>query len=161
MSADKGKKMTLEDWNKFFQRIRPVIEKYKTALEEKRKSGDCFNIFSVLNVQRKEVRHSAFLSALLDPNGEHGLGNKFLSDFIKNIVHQQKNIGFDWDCNDVYVNTEEPTDEKDGRMDIYLRSKKTIVIVENKIDAKDGEKQLIRYDNHAKTKGDNHCVSIS
>ena len=35
MSADKGKKMTLEDWNKFFQRIRPVIEKYKTALEEK------------------------------------------------------------------------------------------------------------------------------
>lgn len=158
MSADKEKKMTLEDWNKFFQRIRPVIEKYKTALEEKRKSGDCFNIFSVLNVQRKEVRHSAFLSALLDPNGEHGLGNKFLSDFIKNIVHQQKNIGFDWDCNDVYVNTEEPTDEKDGRMDIYLRSKKTIVIVENKIDAKDGEKQLIRYDNHAKTKGDNHCL---
>ena len=158
MSDNEKKNITLEDWNNFFKCIRPVFEKQKTILEEKRKRGDLFNVFSILNVERKEVRHSAFLSALLDPNGKHGLGNKFLSDFIKNIVHQQKNIGLDWDCNDVYVNTEEPTDEKDGFMDIYLKSKGKIIIVENKIDAKDGEKQLIRYDNHARTKGDNHCL---
>lgn len=117
MSADKGKKMTLEDWNKFFQRIRPVIEKYKTALEEKRKSGDCFNIFSVLNVQRKEVRHSAFLSALLDPNGEHGLGNKFLSDFIKNIVHQKRilvSIGI------VMMFTLIPKNLRTKKMDVWI-----------------------------------------
>lgn len=152
MSEDKNK-----DWNNFFKEIAPIIKKRKIILDEKKKRGDFFNIFSILNVERKEIRHSAFLSALLNPNSEHGLGNLFLSDFIKNIVQKHK-INFEWDCNDVYVNTEEPTEKKNGRMDIYMESKGKIIIIENKIDAKDGENQLICYENHARTKGKNHCL---
>lgn len=152
-----SKNVSLENWSNFFKEIAPIFEKRKIILDEKRKRGDFFNVFSILNVERKEIRHSAFLSALFNPNGEHGLGNLFLSDFIKNIVQKRK-LKFEWDCNDVYVNTEEPTEEKNGRMDIYMESKGKIIIIENKIDAKDGENQLICYNNHAKTKGNNHCL---
>lgn len=152
-----SKNVSLENWSNFFKEIAPIFEKRKIILDEKKKRGDFFNVFSILNVERKEIRHSAFLSALFNPNGEHGLGNLFLSDFIKNIVQKQK-LKFEWDCNDVYVNTEEPTEEKNGRMDIYMESKGKIIIIENKIDAKDGENQLICYNNHARTKGNNHCL---
>lgn len=152
-----SKNISFEDWSNFFKEIAPIFEKRRIILDEKRKRGDFFNVFSILGMERKEIRHSAFLSALLNPNGEHGLGNLFLSDFIRNIVQKQK-LKFEWDCNDVYVNTEEPTEEKNGRMDIYMESKGKIIIIENKIDAKDGVNQLICYDNHARTIGNNHCL---
>jgi hypothetical protein len=41
-----------------------------------------FNVFEVLDVVRQELRHSSFLAWLLDPNGNHGLGDYFLKRFL-------------------------------------------------------------------------------
>ena len=36
------------------------------------------NIFSILRITRNEIRHSNFLSWLLNPKGSHGLDDLFL-----------------------------------------------------------------------------------
>src|SRR5579862_9510669 len=51
-----------------------------------RRKGLSFNVFDILNVSEREVRcHSAFISALLNPNGLHGQGNEFLRQFIERL----------------------------------------------------------------------------
>lgn len=42
-----------------------------------------FNIFDALSVQTQEIRHSAFLGFLLNPNQTHGFGTKFLTEFLR------------------------------------------------------------------------------
>ena len=37
-----------------------------------------FNIFEALGVVRQELRHSSFLSFILNPSERHGLGDSFL-----------------------------------------------------------------------------------
>ena len=143
---------------KFFKKLKHILYRNRYIAEERRNRGDFFNIFSILKVERKEVKHSAFFYTLLNNKGEHGLGNKFLSAFIQEVVHKQKNIGFNYNSNDIYIKTEEPTEAKDGRMDIYIKSEGKIIIIENKIDALDGEKQLIRYENYVRAQGKEHCL---
>lgn len=43
-------------------------------------------IFSILQIERSETKHSAFIAWLLDPNGSHGLGDKPLRRFMKMLA---------------------------------------------------------------------------
>ena len=45
-----------------------------------------FNVFEVLGVEKSETRHSAFWAWLLDPKGNHGLGEYFLRRFLWRVV---------------------------------------------------------------------------
>ena len=49
----------------------PDLERLEARLAE-------FNIFEVLGAVRQELRHSDFLGYLLDPAGNHNLGDAFL-----------------------------------------------------------------------------------
>ena len=40
------------------------------------------NIFQILNISKNEIRHSNFLSWLLEPNGSHKIGDVFLKRFL-------------------------------------------------------------------------------
>jgi len=44
-----------------------------------------FNIFTALNITDHELRHSDFLSWLLNPNESHGMGDYFLILFLKKV----------------------------------------------------------------------------
>ncbi len=44
------------------------------------------NIFKILGAHRMEIRHSNFLAWLLDPNGTHGLGNRFLIRVLRDLA---------------------------------------------------------------------------
>ena len=50
------------------------------------------NIFQILRVSKKEIRHSNFLSWLLDPNSNHGLGNIVLRSFLKELDIEKINL---------------------------------------------------------------------
>lgn len=139
------------------KQVSGIVAIEKTQQEEKRKRGENFNIFSVLNLSTKEVRlHSAFLAELLNPDGDHGLGNQFLEAFLSIIIQQVK-PGFEFDIKSAKVSKEfyigpiSADYTEGGQIDLLIRDDKNhAIVIENKIYAGDEQKQLLRYDNYAK-----------
>ncbi len=141
------------------KQISKIVVKEKIHQEEKRKRGEIFNIFDVLGLSTNEVRlHSAFLAELLDPDGNHGLGDKFLIAFVESIIKRVEPV-FEIDTRSCKVHVEYPIGEisedysEGGRIDLLIQDKNNqTIIIENKIYAGDQHKQLLRYDNYAKKK---------
>jgi hypothetical protein len=119
----------------------------KRNKEESILTGDRFNVFEILELSSNETRtHSAFLAALLNPRGLHGVNDSFLKLFINEIkfpefeshtakVEIEKNAGL---ISKGY--------EDGGRIDILISDAKgNAIIIENKIYAGDQYKQLYRY----------------
>ncbi len=133
----------------FLETIDIINKKYQS---KPRIPGENYNIFQILKVESQEVKlHSAFLANLLDSKGSHGQGNSFFKIFVREF-----NItGFeDLGIADVNVNVEEnigeinDEDSTGGRIDIVIKSKnRKIIVIENKIYAKDQKMQLVRYHN--------------
>lgn len=147
--------------------ISGIVKVEKTLQEEKRKRGENFNVFNILGLSTSEVRlHSAFLAELLNPNGDHGLGDRFLKCFINEVyqksVSEKNDSVFGFDTSSV----KEVVVEKDigpikgehgGRIDLCLADGNgCYVIIENKIYAGDQSIQMKRYWNYAQKmcKGD-------
>ena len=66
--------------------VKPTVIGNQRLRDEKEKSGDFFNIFSILRVERNEVyTHSAILCELLNPKGSHGMGDTFLRLFLNEM----------------------------------------------------------------------------
>lgn len=103
------------------------------------------NIFSVLGIERMEIRHSNFLAWLLDPEGTHGLGSLFLKRFIRDISlldspDSINEIGMqDLNAKRVEVRREWKN------IDILLLADDLVVCIENKVDSSDSQRQLARY----------------
>ena len=151
-----------------------VYKEYKMLADREEK----FNVFSALHKEHDERRlHSRFISVLLQPNGTHGMGNLFLSLFLKGLNYS----GIIMDTNNTVIESEESDDfeevnkatlvnfklssntivyptEKDKKennnIDIQIidRINKQCIIIENKIYAGDsngaGGEQLKRYIDH-------------
>lgn len=131
-------------------KMQSIVEHAKQKVEEARLRGEHFNIFNVLGLSTNETRtHSAFLAELLNPKGDHGCGNLFLTAFFSQL-------NFNFDSNGASVAIEKFIGYKDnnategGRIDILINCTNGIVIIENKIYAGDQENQLLRYSNYAK-----------
>lgn len=138
-----------------FRKIKDIVKEDELRRKEMRMRGERFNIFEVLNLETNETRtHSAFLAELLNPNGSHGAGDRFLRAFLKSI-----DCFKDWEFNtaDAQVKIEYHTgftnDDKTngGRIDILIESDNKLIIIENKIYAGDQENQLLRYHKFAES----------
>lgn len=98
--------------------------------------------------------HSAFIAELLNPHGNHGVKDEFLLAFLKIIG--KENAGFiqpdkvNPPITERYIGIK--TKSTGGRIDIIIEDGNHAVIIENKIYAGDQENQLLRYNNHGKTK---------
>ena len=109
-----------------------------------------FNIFEILGMQTRETRHSAFLAWLLDPAGNHGLGDYFSRRFLR-LVARGARLGnlsaitaFDvdaWGLRDIVV------DRERHNVDILLTSETDgfVCAIENKILSEEHSGQLGRY----------------
>ncbi|MDR0378741.1 MAG: PD-(D/E)XK nuclease family protein [Candidatus Accumulibacter sp.] len=110
--------------------------------EEERKSaaGEDFNIFSILNMERREVEtHSAFLYELLRPEGGHHQGAVFLKLFLETMLGG---------ASDTFTNPEimqEYITPKGRRIDFVITTDDRVVAIEMKIDAQEQENQLTDY----------------
>ena len=126
--------------------IRHLVELDNKQKEEARKRGENYNIFSVLRVETAEMgTHSAFLASLLNPDGDHGMRDKFLEFFIAKT-----------ECGDLQLKTSNCTVEVehftgDGRIDILITDKNAskAIVIENKIYADDQPSQMKRYYDYA------------
>ena len=104
-----------------------------------------FNIFDVLKISRTEIRHSNMLGWLLDPNENHGLGDKFLKALFKIVLNNStKFSAFDMLLLDYYSFF---VYREWKNIDILLVSKeeKFIIAIENKVGSHEHSDQLNRY----------------
>lgn len=119
-------------------------------MKHKQRKGDCFNVFNTLGLRSNEVRlHSAFLAELLNPDGNHGLKDAMLKEFLAAIGLKRDYIS---NCNTNIVERYigERTETTGGRIDIILEDGEYAIIIENKIYAIDQYHQLLRYNNYGK-----------
>ena len=119
--------------------LRKAEELRKEAEEQNSKTGESFNLLQSARVRRdSELMHSSLIASLLDPNGKHGQGDKFLTLFLE----QAKIAGIDTEKAKVY--TEYYLGDY-GRADILIKSGNAAVVIENKLYARDQPRQLRRY----------------
>ena len=131
--------------------VKTIIDKNEVIRDEKKKRGDFFNIFNVLNVQTNEVRlHSAFIVELLNPKASHGLGDTFLAMFLKQLQFDSFQISDAIVVKEEYIGPINDSYTEGGRLDIIIQSadRKYAVVIENKIYAHDQHNQLLRYKNY-------------
>lgn len=143
----------IENIKTLLSKINSIYAKVKQVDEEKRKRGEYFNVFNILGLWSEEVRlHSSFLAELLNPNGNHGMGDAFLGQFLQLVIEGRSNY--------IQSNKVSPeiveryigpnTEDEGGRLDIIIEDGNHAIIIENKIYAVDQKRQLLRYDNYGK-----------
>lgn len=135
------------------QLLSDVSEKLKNFEESQKQSGKLFNIFSITKIERREVdTHSAMIAELLNPQGRHGQHDKFLIEFLKIVMPEELPFA---GTKKAKISKEKSFDN--NRIDILIELDEHVFIIENKIDAEDGHKQLQRYkevlDSRFKQKG--------
>lgn len=119
-------------------------------------TGESFNIFTVMGMERDEVKtHSRIIAELLNPKGSHAQGSIFLKYFFEEIDELKSIENFNFDKASLKVEEHIGEINEDytvgGYIDIVIDDgNNNIIVVENKIDAPDQKGQLLRYKNHYK-----------
>lgn len=108
-----------------------------------------FNPFNVLGIEKMEIRHSNFLAWLLAPKENHNLGDYFLKKFLTKVIAENSdNLNSEIDNTTYLIDFSDAVvyREKD-HIDILIVSErnKLVVIIENKIKAKESRYQLENY----------------
>jgi len=127
----------------------------------------------MLDIEIKEIYYSKTLSWLLNPQGNHHLGDIFLRDFLKILLRDKKrkekfaelDIEYiDLDCislENVKVSVEQ-TILSQKRLDIFVqidtKNKKWILVIENKINSTESPKQTQFYEKELRIKYPNPKV---
>lgn len=140
------------DIQRFFQEVASICALGQALQEERNRKGENYNLFSILSIERYELKHSALIANLLDPKGSHGCGDAFLRAFFEIAL---KGTAYPFEkCTLPHSYTEYYTGpiagDTGGRIDILVKSSHYGLIIENKIYAGDQDKQLTRYDNYGK-----------
>ena len=143
--------INLQNIKSLLSQVLAISEEYE---KEARKLGENYNVFNILGLSTREVRtHSAFIADLLNPEGLHGQGSIFLELFI-----EQLKIGFSFSKDELksakieverHIGTISDNCTEGGNIDIIIELGGKLIIIENKIYARDQECQLVRYYNYA------------
>jgi hypothetical protein len=103
------------------------------------------NIFSILKIVRKEIRHSNFLAWLLDPNEVHGLGKSILIKFVRDVVISGQFDSLDIVQVEQFILADLSVKREWKNIDLLLKNDQIVICIENKIDAFDSHDQLANY----------------
>ena len=108
--------------------------------------ADQLNVFVAMGAVRQELRHSDFLSFLLDPNANHGLGAAFISRFLERALDDGESEVGVGEIIDADLST--ATVRREWRhIDILVHDavNRIVCVIENKIGADEHSGQLERY----------------
>lgn len=134
--------------NVTIEKLESFIVEAQSDLELIKRDLNAFNIFTVLGIQHREIRHSNFLGWLFDPNESHQLGDVFLKDLFKLMRKVNVLKGHDFvslllqDLSDTLVYRESL-----HNIDILIINEKLgfVICIENKIYADFSDHQLEKY----------------
>ena len=140
------------DIQRFFQEVASICALEQAQQEERNRKGENYNLFSILSIERYELKHSALIANLFDPEGSHGCGDAFLRAFFEIAL---KGTAYPFESStppNSYTEyyTGPIAGDTGGRIDILVKSSHYGLIIENKIYAGDQDKQLTRYDNYGR-----------
>jgi len=159
---DAQKRLESEEKSKMNERVQmnnqSEIELLKNFINENKelekleRITDKFNIFRSLDIVSNELKHSNFLAWLMDPNETHGLGDYFLTAFLKkasSLTELENNESpsiFEidsWNFNYIEILREW------RNIDILIKSdeNKFVCVIENKINSSESKGQLRKYRN--------------
>lgn len=141
-----------------------LVKELNSIEERFGKNWNEVNIFLAAGFKEQEARHSSILAFLLNPLGWHGIGDFLLRRIIMKASEEKENaLDFAFcDLKDVKVRTELITDRTSGRLDIlvFSESSKVVLIIENKVRAKQGNEQLKKYSAWARKKYPNEEYKV-
>ncbi len=131
----------MEEFKNRLFKLNEEIEKLEKNSQEK---GDKFNIFSILDRERKEVgTHSFLLYELINPNGSHYKKNLYLEIFIKEVLGI-----YDFEFKNFEVNREtfiSGKGIKNGFIDFTIENNDYFIAIEMKIGSLETGEQLDNY----------------
>ena len=100
-----------------FDALQDLLKKVSDQLKKRQEaaqSGEKFNGFEICRIGDDELRHSAIIAAMLDPQGPHGLGNGPLKAFFREVGCPELAD----QCDDCSVETEYSIEHR--RMDLVF-----------------------------------------
>jgi hypothetical protein len=122
---------------------RAVLERVGERLERGNWRATGWNVFEVLGRVRLEDAHSDMLAWLFKPWEAHGLGDRFLQEFVVAATRKRLPNGRVQDSI-----TRKKLSGNTGIIDIEVRGDGWLLAVENKIDACESPGQTTRYAEH-------------
>jgi hypothetical protein len=147
----------MENIKNLLQHVKIIKKKYDDISEI---TGENYNIFDILNINCEELKHSLFISNLLDTKGKHKQNDLFLKLFIdeiqdkfisdKNVILKHFNTEKSISITENHIGYKSEDRSNGGRIDILINDGHYNIIIENKINAGDQEKQMYRYYNFDK-----------
>jgi hypothetical protein len=111
------------------------------------------DFLGVLGRHRDELAHSRMIAWLLDPCGRHGLGSRILEGLLEQVFGSRHSLGL------ARARTRCEVPLIDGRLDIVVEAPGLYLVIENKVDAEEGEDQCAYYGRHLR-KG-SLCILLS
>lgn len=123
-------------WEVRYQAIRDEQHELR---KEGRWVGGPRDLLGVLQKSHHEMSHSAIVAWLLDPRMRHGLGDRFLSRLLTRCFPK-------FDAGDLSeAKTQTEVARGQGRADIVVWGERFTLIIENKVDAPEGDGQCEYY----------------
>ena len=130
------------------------LARLERLLEERRSGFDALDFISKLfwgeegyQLWRSEEFHSNLLGWLLDPRGNHGVGNHFLKGFLERTGSSSELWSADWSGATVHREWPNEVDGVPGFLDILVldETQGLLCAIENKIFSDEHSRQLTRY----------------
>lgn len=114
-----------------------------------------FNLFSVLRIERAEIRHSNVLAWLLTPGESHGFGDAFLRRYISTLLMENgfPDVSLTAAKAELMTFRDVEVMREWNNIDILVvsRSEKWFLLIENKIGSKESSHQLEKCQKKAST----------
>lgn len=124
---------------KYEQFFKDCLE-FKQKVENLKKAGqNDYNPYLALMSENEENAHSNILFSFLDTKSKHYQGDLFLKCFLESTKLKE------WFGDTKNAKIEREKSLSGGRIDLYISNSEKCIIIENKIYAKDQDKQIQRY----------------
>ncbi len=109
------------------------------------------NFFYILRFQDAEIRHSNFLAWILNPRGNHGLGDIVLRRVLKDLFSNDAYEWIDEFQADIISLSEIELRREWNNIDLMILHESFAMCIENKVRSTDHSNQLARYKNTVET----------
>ena len=125
--------------------LRCFLSSLPDPLEAAKRGGFLCDPWEIASLSHNELRNSKVLAWLLSPLGSHGFCGAILDKLLAEINNRLQDFNFNSSSNAIVRTEICPDGDQGNRVDIEIDAPNFYLIIEVKIFAPEGEKQIERY----------------